>query len=265
MTLHSFIQPWLLPPGINIFLCILGFFIQFFSRLISKTILLIGFLSLWLFSTPFVAYQLIDLLQKQYPLLNLTSKPEKNSAIVILGGGNSVAPEYGNTVVLSDFTARRVDYAAYLHQQWHVPVIASGGKTFPSVPSDAKLMANTLRDRYQITTHSLEEDSINTADESKLLLPILNQHHFQTIYLVTNAWHMPRSMFIFRCRGIHAIPAPMGYFVYGPGYATISFLPNANALMASSIAMHEFIGLVWYHLKYGNMCHDNQNRELANS
>jgi uncharacterized SAM-binding protein YcdF (DUF218 family) len=69
---------------------------------------------------------------------------------------------------------------------------------------------------------------------------------------------MPRSVFIFECWGIKVIPAPMGYFVYGPGYALISFLPNMDALKTSSIAVRELIGLSWYHLSHGKMCHRYQ-------
>lgn len=240
----DYLQPWILPPGLNILLIACGILIYFsFSRLIGTLIWLLGFISLWLFSTPIVAYKMIDVLQNQYPMLNVESLA-KADAIIVLGGGATMLKEY-NQYRVSDFTLHRLDYAVFLRQKTQLPLLVSGGKINGTPIAIADLMNDYLQERYQLT--ALKEDtSLTTADESRLLIPILKEHQIKKIYLVTNAWHMPRSVYVFHCAGIDVIPAPMGYYSYGPDYSTLSFLPNKDALYASGIAMHEYIGLLWY-------------------
>jgi uncharacterized SAM-binding protein YcdF (DUF218 family) len=259
MNLYSFshfLQPWLLPPGCNILLIFLGIIIRNQWRLLGKILTLAGLLSLWLFSTPYVAYNLINILQNKYSLLSPGQIDEVQSrdVIVVLGGGDTIDAEYNFRHTVSDVTLHRLNYAAYLSSKTHLPIIVSGGKSIGAIDSEADLMTNYLQETYQITPLLKEDKSLNTADESRLMANILQNNKFATVYLVTNAWHMPRSVFIFECWGIRVKPAPMGYFIYGPGYGLISFLPNIDALKTTSIAMREWIGLVWYHLSYSHIC-----------
>jgi len=248
-NLSHYLQAWLLLPGLIISLGVLGFIISQRKKRLGRCLVLSAFILLYLLSTPIVAYYLIDRLQQQYPLLTpaLLQHSPPHAAIVVLGGGDVIQAEYGNQQAVSDFTLHRVIYAAYLHKMTQLPIIVSGGKLAGAIHSEADLMATVLQDNYQINNVLKEDHSLTTADESHLLLPLLQKHHIDTIYLVTNAWHMPRSVFIFKHTHITIIPAPMGYFIYGPGYAIISFLPNIEALYASHIALHEYMGLAWYH------------------
>ena len=247
-NLSHLLQPWLLPPGINILILLIGIFIYFFSRKTGMIITLTGILSLWLLSTPFVAYHMIAVFQNKYAMLQPANldKPDSQDAIVVLGGGDAVEAEYGNKHTVSDATMHRLQYAAYLQNTTHLPIIVSGGKYLAYPETEADLMAGILHDNYNITVAFKEGKSVNTADEGKYIAALLLEHHIQHVYLVTNAWHMPRSVAIFQRSGIHVTPAPMGYYVYGPGYAFISLLPNIHALMASSVALHEYIGMLWY-------------------
>ena len=259
MTVYTFshlIEPWILPPGINFLIIVFGIVISFIFRCTGRLIALIGLVSLWLLSTPIIAYKLLNTLQNQYPLLQTSSLAQNNSqdVIIVLGGGNTVEKEYGNKETVSDFTLHRVNYAGYLSQQTHLPIIVSGGRYSLSEQSEADLMFDVLKNHFNIKSILKEDKSATTADESRLMIPILKENHFKRAYIVTDAWHMPRSMYIFQCRGINAIAAPMGYIVYGPGYSLLSFFPNVQSLSASNIALHEYIGLVWYHLRYGQTC-----------
>ncbi len=243
-----YLLPWILPPGLNILLMFSGWLLSFRLPILGKLLIATGFISLWLLSTPYVAYQFVDSLQNQYAMLppNLNNQTQAQDAIVVLGGGDAVELEYSNKRTVSDQTVHRLQYAAHLYQQTHLPVIVSGGKPIGAIESEADLMATMLHDNYQMTDIIKEDKSQSTADESQLLQSILQQHHFKNVYLVTNAWHMPRSVFLFQRAGITVTPAPMGYYVYNTGYALISFLPNIEALSASAIALHEYLGIAWY-------------------
>lgn len=216
-------------------------------------------------STPFIANNLIDHLQNRYPLVDVNRSddiPDK-SAILVLGGGQKTNREYGNQANVSDVTLQRINYAAFLHQKLSLPVIVSGGKNIGDVDTVADLMEKNLQEQHQIPVLFKEIKSMNTADESHYLDPLLKSNHINHVYLVTNAWHMVRSVYIFKCAGINVTPAPMGYYDYGPGYALISFLPNIDAYYVSNIALHEYIGLVWYGLKYGAQCQTKIDKPAA--
>lgn len=228
----------------------LGCVCWFYVRWLGRILMMFGVISLWVLSMPIVAYPLVNLLQNQYPVLQAEDlkNSKTHAVIVVLGGGEMVQAEYGNKHTVSDFTLHRVNYAAFLQQKTHLPVILSGGKLNGAAHSMAELMSNVLQDNFHITADYIEDKSLTTVDESKFILPILKQHQFDEVYLVTNAWHMPRSVYIFQRAGIHVIPAPMGYYVYGPGYALISYFPNMDALYASSMAIHELMGLFFYRI-----------------
>lgn len=129
-----------------------------------------------------------------------------------------------------------------------MPIIVSGDKSDSSDTAD--LMSIVLQINFNAQINLKKDKGLNTADESKLIAPLLKQQGFHHIYLVTNAWHMPRSVYIFKHAGIDVIPAPMGYIKGQDNYSYKSFMPNVEALFASSVAIHEFIGLAWYHLYY---------------
>lgn len=259
MTLYAvtqFLKPWLSPPGLNLLPILLGLLLYVRLRKLGMFFIILGFLSFWFLSAPVVVYSMLNVLQDQYPILQPLdlAHPKKNYAIVILGGGDTVRAEYGYKHTVSDATRNRVNYAAYLQQKMHLPILVSGGKNKGAAISEAELMMNHLQESFQIKADYVENESVTTADESKYVSTILKQNHLEGVYLVTHAWHMPRSVYIFKCAGINVIPAPMGHYVYGPGYALISYLPNMEAFYASAVAMHEWIGLLWYHLYYGNQC-----------
>ena len=69
--------------------------------------------------------------------------------------------------------------------------------------------------------------------------------------LVTSAWHMPRSLWCFRQQGMQVVPAPTDYLTMLHPRDSRSLLPDAGVLSDSAQALHEYIGLFWYHLRYG--------------
>ena len=106
---------------------------------------------------------------------------------------------------------------------------------------------------YFNTPVAWEENlSRNTLDESHYTLPILEKNKIKAIYLITNAWHMPRSMYsflyAFKNTKIHIIAAPMGYIV-NPNHGITNYLPSFDALQVSHTAMHEYVGVMVYYLK----------------
>lgn len=247
--LYPFLVTWLMPPGCNILIALTGAILSVRYQRAGQGIIIAGFLLLWAMSTPILAYAVLDTLQKQYPALPLNDLPsEKNhSVIVVLGAGNDKEVENGNKIGPSSTELTRLHYAALLHKKTGFPIIVSGGRGRGESITEAEIMQETLSDTYHIQNVIPETMGLNTREESVFVAKLVQQYHFDTVYLVTNAWHMPRSVSLFSREGMKVVPAPMGYETYDTHYSVLSFIPNIHALLAMSLAMHEYIGLAWYH------------------
>ena len=66
--------------------------------------------------------------------------------------------------------------------------------------------------------------------------------------LVTHATHMSRAVGAFERQGLKVVPAPV---VTGDVPLSIgAFLPRAGALAGSASAAHEYVGRLWYQVRY---------------
>jgi uncharacterized SAM-binding protein YcdF (DUF218 family) len=246
-------QIWVFPPGLILLLMLIGFLFTQMGSAFGKKLSVFAYIIFWLLSSPLGAQALIDGLQKNY--LPLTAEHLGKSAqtqIVVLGSGIEASPEYAAKSTLSDKTLARVHYTAYLYKQIHAPILVSGGNRDYFGHSEADLMQSELQNSYATPVAASENTSRNTQEQSTLLVPILKANNVRRIYLVTNAWHMPRSLYVFKIALLNAdlsiIPDPMGYIELKSKKDTYTnFLPSLNALNTSAIALHEYIGLAWYH------------------
>ena len=66
--------------------------------------------------------------------------------------------------------------------------------------------------------------------------------------LVTSAYHMPRAMLSFAKTEMQALAAPTDYRAKRSTFSWADFLPDASDLEISRIALHEYIGLLYYRL-----------------
>lgn len=250
--IHQFMATWLLPPGLNLILALLGLFICRYRLATGKILISISLLSLWLLSTPLVAKVLIDSLQNRYAALKIEQLSyDPNAAIVVLEAGiNLHTPEYGEPIVTAN-TLTRIHYAAFLHKKTNAPILVSGNDpTHPDI-NQTDYMAKALYDYFKISARFKEDNGYNTAQEGILSTKILKNAGFNKIYLVTHAYHMPRSVYAFQHKGLEIIPAPTNFQVsHHPLGLFSNFLPSIGALDLSTMALHEYVGIAWYRARY---------------
>lgn len=251
----SLLRLWILPPRLNFLFIIVGFLISQHLKLAGQIIIAIAFISLWSFCTPITAQLLFNHLQYQYPQLQINKIVKKNpSAIIVLGGGSWTDPTAKYGYDLSIATKERLRYAAQLYHQTHFPIITSGGAPKKTIPPESELMKKGLWDYFKTPVTWQENKSRNTKDEGMYMVPILQMHHIKTAYLITDAWHMPRSMHIFdhflKNTGTKMVAAPMGYTVLLSKKKVSNYLPSFNALNMSITMMHEYIGMLANRLAY---------------
>ena len=109
-------------------------------------------------------------------------------------------------------------------------------------------MAKRMQADFRVPVRWAEDKAINTYENARFSADILKQQGINRIYLVTHAWHMPRSVMAFRNAGLDVIPAPMA-FTTRYRNDVFAFVPSAAALRDSYILMHELIGLIWYRIR----------------
>ena len=172
-------------------------------------------------------------------------------AIVVLGGGRRRnAPEYGGQDVPRAMVLGRLRYAVRLHRQTGLPMLVTGGspEVDAAAGAEAELMARVLRNDFNAPARWVEGDSDNTAQNAQYSAAILHHAGVSRILLVTDALHMPRAERVFAQAGLAVIAAPTSYLGRGPLIAA-DFIPGSG-LSDSHYAMHEWIGLLWYHVAH---------------
>jgi uncharacterized SAM-binding protein YcdF (DUF218 family) len=253
ILLIKIIQTLLLPPGLMILLMLAGYFLARRMPRTGKIMLLSGFGLLVLASLPIVAQLNLQLLEGDTALSATELTEPQGQAIVILSGGrNPSAPEYDNVDTINKHALERVRYGAWLHRHTQLPILVTGGNVFDSSrPGLGELMQKVLTEEYQVPVQWIEKYSRNSWENAKYSQVILKEVGIKRIYLVTQAWHMPRARMAFEAVGLEIIPAPTG-FLHGDGDAPLilDFLPSSRALLTNFYVAHELIGIVWYKLRY---------------
>ncbi len=239
------IAAWLIPPGCLLLLGAWGLLRLRRYPHSGKALIALALLSLWILSTPWAARTLNGLLA---PALADPLQAPPAQAIVVLGGGKYYqAPEYGGDTV-GGATLVRLRYAAHLHRLTGKPILVSGGSPEGSPVSEAQTMKSVLETEFKVPVTWMESTSANTLENARASFGILKAQGITRVYLVTHAWHMPRSQYVFADAGFSIVPAPTVHATHF-GFTLLDCLPQADALLQSSRFFHEIIGLVWYRLK----------------
>jgi len=222
----------ILPPGIFIIILILaGIYAKKF-----KWLFFISALTLYLLSNKFISNLLL------YPLENITYKNNiKPKAVVVLGGG--VNPK--DILKASPDAFKREVYGLLLSKKYNLPFIFTGGgikiNEAKNIKKDVILITKICG--CKIKTY-YEGKSMNTYQNAKYTALLFKKLHLKKdIYLVTSAYHMKRSIDLFRYFKFKLIPKPVGFF-YNPNYKFWDIFPQAKNFNKSYKAIHEYFGLL---------------------
>jgi uncharacterized SAM-binding protein YcdF (DUF218 family) len=243
----NFIATFLLPPLSILMLLALGIILLYQRSKLAKPLILASLALLWTASTPYFAEGAMHLLESQ--TIPLDSRSQNADAIVILGGGTYFnAPEYAGQDTISDATLVRLRYGAKLQRETGKPILVTGGNPLGNKISEAQQMRMVLEQDFHVPVRWTDDTSNNTFENARHSFPVLQHEGIRKIYLVTHAWHMPRSAEVFRRAGFEVVEAPIAFTTR---YQTdlLAFLPRDGSLNESKIFVHEVIGLLWYRVK----------------
>jgi uncharacterized SAM-binding protein YcdF (DUF218 family) len=243
----NLISSLFLPPFSLLILTLIGILLLYRHPKTGKGLMFTAFSLLWLASTPYFAEGALHLLESKTSALKTI--PQGTAAIVILGGGTYFnAPEYSGADTISDATLVRLRYGAHLARESHLPLLVTGGKPLGNNVSEAEQMRLSLAEDFHVTVRWIEGASDNTLENAQYSYATLHKTGINKIYLVTHAWHMPRSAAAFRQAGFEVIEAPTA-FTTRYQIDLLAFVPRAESLRDSKIFVHEAIGLIWYQAK----------------
>jgi uncharacterized SAM-binding protein YcdF (DUF218 family) len=240
----------LLPPGGLILLLFIS--LLFIRKPFGKLLLTLTIVAFYLLSTPIISTNLIAGLERHVFVTPEEILAAKAEAIVVLGGGlYEEGPEYGGDTIKGELL-ERVRYAAWLHKRTNLPIIVSGGNMDQTRPPEAKLAGQALKDEFGCQVLATEDQSKTTLENALYTSKILSDNGINKVALVTHAWHMPRAMRVFKQNNIEAIAAPT---IFSRGKRNLGdslakdWLPSPFALRTSYLALHEYLGMVWYQVK----------------
>ncbi len=259
MGIGSFLEQIILPPGGLIFLSLAGLILMRRSRRVGFCMTFSGLILLYVFSLPVTAVTLMSWLE---PATALTEKQLSNTeyakqlskppqAIVILSAGRHYNTLEFESDTPNALALERIRYGVWLARRTLLPILVSGGLGDETRPPLAELMKQTIENEYALPVRWVETQSHTTYENAKYSTEKLNAAGITSIYLVTHAVHMKRSIMSFEKFGLTVHPAPTAFGGTGhPVDGLRSFLPNAGALRRTAMVIHECVGMLWYWVRY---------------
>ena len=237
-----------MPPLALLLLALLGVLLAWRKKRGGLALITLSLAALWLLSCHGTAVWLARNALPQFAPVSATQlKASGVQAIVILGGGLlPEAPEYGGAPQPSSFTAARLRYGVWLARQSGLPLAYTGGIGWAADGmqplSEAEVVAKVALQDYGATLRWNEAKSRDTSGNARLLAPMLQRDGVRRIALVTDVWHMPRSVAAFERAGLAVTAAPMA-FVLPVERETLQWLPSAQGLMTSRLVLREWLAL----------------------
>lgn len=211
-----------------------------------RPLIICGLTLFWLLAAGWLTAPLLELAQPQ-PQSVAAASFGPRTAIILLGGGTTYDDD-GVLVPKPDVLPRIAltaqNYAACKRAANTCRIIVSGGNPQRHSATEADTyLPYLLRQQVARSDIVLEKSSRTTYENARNVSAIVGQSHYDTLILVTSAYHMPRALLDFQCFGVE--PQPQ---ISSGRRARLGVLPRYENLVAAEIALHELAGLAQFHL-----------------
>jgi len=213
---------------------------------LGKCALFLGTSILFLLSIEPVSNLLIYYLECQYKLPSDEALSDLDM-VVILGGGAYLSGGFRKHTEASGPTYARLFNGVRIYKRSGARTLALCGGYESEVMKELALDLGVEESRIITETRSLT--TLENASELAKLLPTTEQRR---IGLVTSALHMLRSERTFKKQFPNdtIVPIPVNYIFSPEWYYLRHWIPSARTLLNSNYAIHEWIGIVYYSIRY---------------
>ena len=204
------------------------------TRLIAKKVITFTFLIFVLLSYGALSYWPLQKLENIYPPIDIKSvRPNNIKWVVVLAG----APE--------ETCVRLTEGIRIYRSLPGAKLIVSGGKVVDAAPEPSSSKMARIATGLGVNAEDIVQENLSrdTKDEARIIRSMIHETPF---VLVTSAYHMPRSMALFKAQGMRPIPAPTGRHIL-PDERYLSpywFFPNAYNILDAEIVLHEVLGII---------------------
>ncbi|HEY1406456.1 MAG TPA: YdcF family protein [Spirochaetota bacterium] len=239
-VLKKIITSFILPPGIFIplVLCVAVFQFRKKDRLWIVSVLIAVFI--YLMSLPAISTSLIGSIEYRAGDQSFFARAD---CIVLLGGGltEGVRDLTGVSIPSQEASVRILD-AARIYRIYKKPIIVSGGSVLGSGP-ESFVLARFLADLGVPQSQILIEDRArDTGENARFVREICDQKGYRRVILVTSAYHAQRAEIFFERQGLFVLVYPSGQFAETSSHTFLDYLPSAQAIKLSSMALKEMLG-----------------------
>ncbi len=240
--LHKILPFFLSPLGIIFIFLIASFF---FKR---RFFLFLAFMVLIVSSNPIVGNYLMQKLEYPYKPIPINTLKNSDAIIVLSGMLHQVGDKNYNTYEFYDpdrffggldlikknksdkiiFTAGQLPWT----DNWQPEGI---------VLRDKAISLGVLQSKILVT-----ENVKNTYEESVAVTKLIPNN--SSIILVTSAFHMHRSKYLFERQGFRVTPFAVDFRISNAKISIFSFLPTESAISKTSLFIRENLGRLYYKL-----------------
>lgn len=243
--LNKLLPLFILPLSIIFVFIVIGL-IKNKKILIYTGLVILYILSINIFSSNF--FKFIEGSEKRV----LINEIEKVDAIVVLSGMLNINEDEDSTFIDWGDPDRYFAGINLFKKGKSEKIIFTGAKLpweINKINEGQILKKFAIKDGIDSNSIIVTKIVENTADEAEAVSKIIKKN--SKIILVTSAFHMKRSKYLFEKKGIIVFPYKVDYKISRNKKITIlDFIPSANNLQIVELGFREIIGNLYYRLKY---------------
>ena len=239
------------PVSLAIFVGILGIFLSFTRFARAGRILMAGaIIALAVGSLTPIGVILLRPLENRFP--QPSAAMSQPTGIIVLGGAVDTERSQSRGQVYLDADAARMTAAVELARRYpNARLVFTGGtisflrEVLPEAISVRDLWLSLGVPAEQMI---FEAKSRSTWENAVFTRDLVKPKPGEKWLLVTSAWHMPRSVGIFRRIGFPVVPYPVAYRTFGDSHEFKAWVSTVDRLAMLDLGVREWIGLLAYWL-----------------
>ena len=238
--LHKILPFIISPLGLTLILLILSIFIY------RRILVLVSLFILLISSNPFISNYLLLNLENPYKPIEIKTTENTDAIIVLSGMIHQVGDNKINKYEWGD-PDRFFAGIELLNNNKANFIVFTGGSlpwTKNWKPEGVILKEKAIELGINPNNILVTNNVQNTFQESVEVLKLLK--YGSSITLVTSAFHMERSKYLFEKQGFKVIPYPVDFKVSNSNNTILDYMPNLSALKNTSLFIRENIGRFYY-------------------